>query len=311
MTRRFGQEATTYLAEPLLAGIHAGDVNRLSLHGLFPRFAEAEARYGSLLRAFRKPSPTPPIPDGPFRSLPGGMSELVNAVAATLPAGAVALNTPVTAVQRQGDHLAVVTGTETRIARAVVVAAPAYAAAAMLRSLNPTEADLAGQVPYHSAGTILLAYRREDVRHPLQGSGFVVPSVERSPITAGSWLSSKWAGRAPAGAVILRAFVGGARDAHALERTDAELVDIAIRALDPLLGLKGAPIQSRVYRFPRANAQHEVGHLERMAAIDRALAQTPGLFLTGSGFRGVGIPDVVADVRATAKQVRTWLDASI
>jgi oxygen-dependent protoporphyrinogen oxidase len=107
----------------------------------------------------------------------------------------------------------------------------------------------------------------------------------------------------------MRAFVGGARDPNALEQSDAELVALSMRALRPLLGITGEPLFSRIYRWDRANAQHEVGHLDRVAAVERALARHPGLFVTGSGFRGTGIPDCVADGRATAKQVVEWLRA--
>jgi oxygen-dependent protoporphyrinogen oxidase len=141
----------------------------------------------------------------------------------------------------------------------------------------------------------------------LNGSGFVVPRVERTGIMAASWLSSKWPNRAPDNYVLMRAFVGGARDPGALDRSDEELIAIAMSALRPLLGISGDPSFTRVYRFERKSAQHEVGHLDRMAAIDRRLESIPGLFLTGSGFRGVGIPDCVADARATARKVATCL----
>src|SRR2546422_4259020 len=98
MTRRFGAEATSYLAEPLLAGIHAGDVNRLSLGSLFPRFRETERRHGSLLRAFRRQSRGPAAANndgGAFRSLPGGLSQMVRALAASLEPGTVRLGAPV------------------------------------------------------------------------------------------------------------------------------------------------------------------------------------------------------------------------
>ena len=97
---------------------------------------------------------------------------------------------------------------------------------------------------------------------------------------------------------------------RSLDRSDEELVTAALGALAPLLGISGAPLLTRVYRWERASAQHEVGHLDRMAGIDAALARHPGLFVTGSGFRGVGIPDCVADARATAGQVIKWLRAS-
>lgn len=312
MTRRFGQEAATYLAEPLLAGIHAGDVDRLSIRALFPRFVEAERKHGSLLKAFRpKPSAHPesrrPNAEGAFKSLPGGLSELVRALEKALPGDAIQLHTPITRVGGSGPYV-VERGDGARLeARALVLAAPAYATSAITREFDPELSRLCDEIPYASAATVALAFRRDQVAHPLNGSGFVVPKVEKTGIIAGSWLSSKWPHRAPEGSVLLRTFVGGARDPKALEQSDSELVDRSMRALGPLLGISGAPLFTRIFRWNRANAQHEVGHLDRMAAIDRAVARHAGVYVTGSGFRGTGIPDCVADGRATAAQVAAWL----
>ncbi|MGE0449404.1 MAG: protoporphyrinogen oxidase [Vicinamibacterales bacterium] len=307
MRRRFGSEATTYLAEPLLAGIHAGDVDRLSVRALFPRLRETEQRFGSLLRAFRS-QPRPASPDGAFRSLPGGLSELTDALAAMLPRQAVRVDTPVTRVWRddQGWHVECAGG-ERQSARGVILAAPAHAAAALLRQSAPGVARLCAEVPYASVATVAFAFARASVSHPLNGSGFVVPRVEGTGILAGSWLSSKWPHRAPDGHVLLRAFLGGARDPEALDRSDAQLVSTGLRAMAPLLGITGDPLFTRVYRWERANAQHEVGHLERVDAIERELATRPGLWVTGSGFRGVGVPDCVADGRAVARRAADWM----
>jgi oxygen-dependent protoporphyrinogen oxidase len=307
MTRRFGAEATRYLAEPLLAGIHAGDVNRLSMTALFPRFVEDERAHGSLLRAFRMRSHVPADRDGAFRSLPGGLGEMVDAIVAALPAASVRLGAAATRISGNGPFQVDAASGPPVSARAVVVATPAYAAAALLRDRDPEIARLCGDIPYASAGTVALAFRRDDVGHPLIGSGFVVPRVEASGILAGSWLSSKWPHRAPDGKVLLRAFVGGTRDPQALDRPDGDLVTQSLAALTPLLGIRAKPLFSRVYRWERANAQHEVGHLARMEAIEAALARHPGVFLTGSGFRGAGIPDCIADGRATAGEVCEWL----
>lgn len=312
MRRRFGDEATTYLAEPLLAGIHAGDVDRLSIRALFPRFPDTEARAGSLLRAFRSQPKPPSSRDGAFKSLPGGLSEMVRALETALPAASLRLQTPAVKVERIGDGYCVRTAVdESVLGRAVVVATPAYATALLLKDTAPDVARACGEISYASAVTVALAFRRDSVEHPLNGSGFVVPRVEGTGIMAGSWLSSKWPNRAPEGFVLLRAFLGGARDPEAIALADQEIVTTAMRALRPLLGIHGEPLFTRVYRWERANAQHEVGHLDRVAAIDRALASCPGLFITGSGFRGVGIPDCVADGRTTARQVSTWLDSSV
>jgi oxygen-dependent protoporphyrinogen oxidase len=306
MRRRFGNEAVTYLAEPLLAGIHAGDVDRLSIGALFPRFVETERKHGSLLRAFRG-QPQKPSPDGVFRSFPNGLSELVEAVTKALPANSIRLGTVAKRISR--DHRVEAADGTTYTGRAIIVTSPAYVTADLVDELDADLARLCREIPYASSGTIALAFPRAAVAHPLTGSGFVVPRVENTGIMAASWLSSKWPHRAPEGQVLMRAFVGGARDPDALAKRDDELVALAMTSLRPLLGITGEPIMTRVYRFERKSAQHNVGHVERMTAIDARLDAIPGLFVTGSGFRGVGIPDCVADARATARKVSECLNA--
>jgi len=314
MTRRFGREAAIYLAEPLLAGIHAGDVDRLSMKALFPRFLDAEHTHGSLLRAFR-PKAAPeraegriPNADGAFKSLPGGLSELVNALVTELGEANVRTQASVAAIAGRGPFAVWTTSGDTVEARAVVFATPAFVTAALLRDRDTAIASRCAEIPYASAATIALAFRRDAISRQLTGSGFVVPRVEQTGLLAGSWLSSKWPHRAPDDDhVLIRTFVGGARDPQALDRSDDELVSLSLGALHPLIGIRGQPLFTRVYRWNRSNAQHEVGHLDRVAAIDRALSRHPGIFVTGSGFRGVGIPDCVADGRATARQVAAWI----
>ncbi|HEV2982901.1 MAG TPA: protoporphyrinogen oxidase, partial [Vicinamibacterales bacterium] len=315
ITRRFGREAATYLAEPLLAGIHAGDVDRLSVRALFPQFVEAERTHGSLLRAFRARTQSAiRNADGAFRSLPGGLSELVQALVKALPPGSLRTGTAVTRISHQPSaisHFRVELLTAAPIdARAVILAAPAYVTSALLRDYDAGMSRLCGEIPYASSAAVVLAFARDAVGHLLNGSGFVVPRVEGSGILAASWLSSKWPHRAPDDRVLLRTYVGGARDPLALERSDRELVRQSLAALTPLLLIRSQPLWSRVYRWERANAQHEVGHLARIAAIERSLARHPGLYLTGSGFRGVGIPDCVSDGRNTGRTVGEWLQTS-
>ena len=331
MARRFGSEALAYLAEPLLAGIHAGDVDRLSVNALFPRFAEAERTYGSLLRAFRLPhrhAPQPPPSgstqsrgpaagplhgaapgrkaEGAFKSFREGLGLMVDTLVSRLPPDAVRFGTNVIRVEK-GTAYRVVSDTGAFDARAVILAAPAFAVGSIVSDLDAELARVCGEVQYASSATISYAFRRADVRHSLTGSGYVVPRVENSPILAASWMSSKWPGRAPDGSVLLRVFVGGARDPQALSHSDDELIARGLAAIRPVLGVTGDPLIARVYRYERANAQHEVGHLDRIARVDRALERHPGLFVTGSGFRGTGIPDCVADASATAQQAVTFL----
>jgi oxygen-dependent protoporphyrinogen oxidase len=309
MTRRFGPEATTYLAEPLLAGIHAGDVDRLSLRALFPRFADAEREHGSLIRAFRRRAPTSSM-EGAFKSLPGGLGEMVVALVKRLPAGSVQTDAGVARIDRSERSPVFrieTTGGGAYESRALALSTPAYVTAALLRNLDPDIARLCAEIPYSSIATVALAFSRKDITHPLNGSGYVVPRTEDSGILAATWLSSKWPNRAPEGKVLLRTFIGGARDPEALALSDAELVARSLAAMRPVLGIGGDPLFTRVYRFDRASAQYEVGHLDRITTIDQRLASHSGLFLTGSGFRGVGVPDCITDARATADQAVDWL----
>lgn len=305
--RRFGDEAVDYLAEPLLAGIHAGDAERLSMRALFPRLLEAERQTGSVIRAFRALRITP-SPQGAFVSLPGGTGELVDALAGALAPGAVILNARVSEIRRAAAYT--VESAAGRIeARAVILAVPAYVAAMLLRGFDTQLAALCDAIPYASSATVALGYRRDQVAHPMRGSGFVVPRVERSPLLAGTWVTSKWPGRAPEGHVLLRGFLGGGRDPRRVEADDAELIGLVREEFARLLGITGGPLFTRLFRWMRQSPQYEVGHLQRVAAIDQRLASVPGMFVTGSGFHAIGIPDCIADARDTAGRAAAFLAA--
>jgi protoporphyrinogen/coproporphyrinogen III oxidase len=298
--RRFGDEAVRYIAEPLLAGIHGGDVERLSMRSLFPRFVEAEARSGSVIRSFRN-LPAPRSADGAFRSFPGGLAELVDGLMRAVGKESVRLNSTVTRIEPCDGAIAVHVEDGAPIqARAVMLACPAFVAADLVRAADAELSGLCGAIKYLSTATVALAFPRDAVHHQLLGTGFVVPRTEGLNITAGAWISSKWADRAPEGHALLRAFLGGARDPDVLAKSDRELTEIALREMAGVLGIRGAPEFSRVYRWNKSSPQLEVGHLELMARIDAQLAHLPGLFVSAAGFRGVGIPDCVADARAQA-----------
>jgi oxygen-dependent protoporphyrinogen oxidase len=296
--RRFGEEATDYLAEPLLAGIHAGDVDRLSMQSLFPRLLEAERQSGSVIRSFRALH-VRPSPQGAFVSLPGGVAELVDALGRALEPGTVSLSARVGELRRAGTFT-IETEQERVQAKAVILAVPAYVTAHLLRAIDTSLAGLCDGVPYASTATVAFGYHRDDVPHPMNGSGFVVPRGEHPALLAATWVSSKWPGRAPDGHVLLRAFLGGGRDPHRLDRGDDELIATAREALEELLGIDSPPLFAKLFRWTRQSPQYEVGHLQRVASIEQRVAEIPGLFLAGSGFRAIGIPDCIADGRNTA-----------
>jgi oxygen-dependent protoporphyrinogen oxidase len=305
--RRFGQEAVDYLADPLLAGIHAGNVDRLSMRALFPRLVDAERRSGSVIRALRALH-VRPSPQGAFVSLPGGTGELIEHLLNALTPGTVMTNARVSALH-QSEGYAIESEAGHFRARSVVLATPAYVTSALLRPIDSLLADVCESVPYASTATVAFGYRRSQVAHPLHGTGFVVPRTEGLALLAATWVSSKWPGRAPADHVLLRAYLGGGRDPHRLEAGDDELVETARAELSELLGISGSPLFTRLFRWTRQSPQYEVGHLQRVAHIERRLTSLPGLFVTGSGFRSIGIPDCISDARATATRAADYVAA--
>ena len=303
--RRFGAEATDYLAEPLLAGIHSGDVDRLSMQALFPRFVEAERKHGSVIRALRRTAAARAATTerhGFFRSFAEGLETLPRALAAHLPADCLRRGLAVTSLAA-GPPFALRTGDGGRItADQVVLALPAHAAAPLAGGVDGTLGRLCGAFTDTSIAIVVLAFPRSAVAHPLAGSGFVVPRIEPGfSITAATWISSKWPARAPDDQVLLRGFVGGARRPDALAQSDGTLIDTVQDDLSRLLGIRAEPALARIYRWPRANPQHNVGHLARVAEIDRRLAGLPGLQIIGAAFRGVGIADCVAAGREAGR----------
>ena len=306
--RRFGPEAVTYIAEPLLAGIHAGDVERLSVRALFPRLVEAEARAGSIMKAFRREH-GPLNTDGVFRSFPNGLAELIDALMKAVPKDSVRCGSKVTRIEEADGFTIHIEDQPSIHARAVILSIPAFAAAELLRPLDAELSAACESIRYLSSATVVFAFPRDAVVHDLQGTGFVVPRAEKISITAGAWISSKWPHRAPEGQVLLRAFLGGARDPDVLSRTDAELSGMALGDLTKILGIRGLPIMTRVYRWDRSSPQQEVGHRELIRRIETRLASHRGLFVSAAGFRGVGIPDSIADARQTASTAAAFVGA--
>jgi oxygen-dependent protoporphyrinogen oxidase len=186
---------------------------------------------------------------------------------------------------------------------AVVLALPIRNSERLLQSLVPGAASELSRIETVSTAVVFHAFRRENVSHPLDGYGFVVPESEPNRLLAATFVSTKFPERAPDSRVLLRAFLGGRRERRILDSSDADLESLSLRELERALGPLGAPLFSRVVRWPDRTPQIELGHAERIHAFERALEDVPGLFVLGSGLRGVGIPDSIAAARAIAGRI--------
>lgn len=313
--RRLGQEALERMAQPMVGGIYTADPENLSLRATMPRFLEMERNHRSLISAMwkqrrRAQGSEASGTSGPryslFLSFDEGMQLLVDGITARLGSVSIRLKTKVESLAFDGQmkrwKLNVGAG-ETISAEAICLALPSYASAKLLRETNASLAAELEAIPYASTATINLAYKRSDIPHPLDGFGFVVPFIEKRTALACTFSSVKFAGRAPAGHVLLRAFVGGALQPEIFALDEDSMIEAVRRDLQGLLGIKSAPLFTRVEKWPRSMAQYQLGHLERIKRIQQLLKAHPTLKLAGNAFNGAGIPDCIRSGEAAADQL--------
>jgi oxygen-dependent protoporphyrinogen oxidase len=312
--RRLGREALERVVQPLVAGIYTADPDRLSLAATMPRFLALERVHRSLILGLRRSTRSAETVGASgarwslFVTLAGGMEELVAALAGRLPPGVVRLGTAAGAVARIPDGWRVERQDGAPLsADGVVLAGAAPTMAKLVGDLDAPLARLLGGIAYASSATVTLAYPRAAIRHPLDGFGFVVPQAEGRAILACTFSSVKYPGRAPDGFALLRVFLGGALQAELLVRDDPALVGLAHDDVAQLLGITGEPVLSRVWRHPGTMPQYDVGHLDRIAAIDARLGTLPGLVLAGGAYRGVGIADCVHSGETAAERLSAGL----
>jgi oxygen-dependent protoporphyrinogen oxidase len=301
---RLGQEVLDRLVDPLIGGINAGRSDRLSMAAVAPDLFAAHRLHRSLILGLRAERKKVPPSDAPlFLGLRGGMERLTSTLASKLD---VRLSTPVEAVTRsENGRLTVAVGDGAPLeADAVVLAVPASRAATFVRAASPQAAGSLSGVRYASVAVSTLAYRPEDVVHPLNGSGFLVPRVDGRLLTACTWFSSKWPVVRPGGLVLLRCSAGRDGDDRTADLDDGELVTRMHSEASEALGLRGKPVESIVTRWPDAFPQYDVGHLGRVDAAERALArQLPGVRLVGASYRGVGIASCVRQAKESAARI--------
>lgn len=302
--RRLGRECLDHLAEPLVGGIHASDPEKMSLRATFPRFLDMEQKYGSVIRGFlaarkKAPKPPPPAPGAPrrtfFMSFKEGMAELTDAIADAAGRDRIHMGVAISGLTREGSRykLALADGREPELVDSVIIATEGWAAAQLTKDVDPEMSAALSEIPHSSSATVSMAFRREDIAHPLDWFGFVVPQAAKRKIMASTFSSTKWSYRAKDGHALLRAFVGGPHDQHLLEQSDDEIVRMVRGEWEDMLGIDAEPVFARVYRWELGMPQYTVGHLDRVAKLEERQMADPGLFLCGGAYRGVGIGDCI------------------
>jgi oxygen-dependent protoporphyrinogen oxidase len=298
--RRLGREALERLAEPLLGGIYAGDPRELSIRATFPQLVELERKHRSLVLGMlrsRKPGRRGPPPSA-FMSLRTGVADLVDCLGERIRAlgGTVHLSTSVDQVERRETFAVRVSradASDTVLADSVVLAAPLHVAARLLAPIDARGAEVLAGVPHISTATALLAFRRVDVPGDVDAVGVVLPQREGLRALALTFVTSKWAGRAPDGTVVFRVFLGGHAHPGDASESDDNLICIAQTELRRVLRITAEPTSATVFRFPLSSPQPLVGHGARMRELAARVATHAGLYVGGSAIDGIGIPDCV------------------
>jgi oxygen-dependent protoporphyrinogen oxidase len=316
VTRRAGKEAAEVFADALVTGIQAGDPGALSVAAAFPRLPKMEREAGSIVRGFfraakqrkRDALARGEPPPGPMRmwSFREGLGTLVESLAAHL-GDAIRTGVRVKSVLRTSSDWRVETDAGPVAADAVVLACPAYEQAAVVGDLDPHLADLAAGIAYNRIAVVALGYRQTDCAWSPDGFGYIAPQRTRRDVLGVQWCSAIFPDRAPPGCVLWRALCGGVARGDAAEWDDERLSRAVHEEMKLAMGVRGEPVFRRIVRWPRAIPQYNVGHLDRVAAIEARAAAHPGLFVTGNAYRGVAMGDCAEQGELVAAGVAGYL----
>jgi oxygen-dependent protoporphyrinogen oxidase len=306
--RRLGQEMLEKAIEPFIAGTLAADPDLASAEACLPRLTELERRYGSITagiivnRLLRRRT-------GCLTetfSFRGGMSTLIDTIAAD-PRITIRRGYRVTNLERDGEnwqvHADTSQGERSINVAQLVLTTPAYNSARLVSPLNKELATLLEGIDYAPVSKVHLGFAREQVGHPLDGTGFLVPRQAQRTLTGNLWMSSLFPQRAPQGKVLLSAYLGGARSPQVLDWSDEQTLDSVLQQLQQLLNIKGEPDMVHIDRHAQALPLYHGAHQDRLLQINYCLQQLPGLHLEGNYAGGVSVRDRIARASLVSRDI--------
>ncbi len=328
--RRLGREFLDYAIDPFVAGIFAGRPEALSVRAAFPRLYALEEKYGGLIRGMilgsreRKARNEKAKDRAESFSFRNGMQVLPSALARRLGARIKTGTKVMSVAPTQGSHTTdeSVRGRyaisyeheglgETIVAHAVVFSVPAPAASILLRPISPSTADVLASIYYPPVASVFAAFRKSDVKLPVDGFGFLVPSREQRQILGSLWSSSLFPGRAPDDVVAFTMFVGGGRQPDLVNKDEKELCDLALTELKNIMQITGNDVYLRVTRWQKAIPQYELGYLANVEALERCEQRFPGLYFCSNFKGGISVGDCVKSSRDTAHRIASSLNDPI
>jgi protoporphyrinogen/coproporphyrinogen III oxidase len=315
--RKFGSEILEYLVSPFVSGVYAGDPEQLSIRAAFPQLEQWEREHGSVLRGAIKSRATGEAKKvtPQLCSFRGGVATLTRAMAKSLGKN---LQTGVAAVslsrsQRPGEKLLdlEISDTDRRemnSSAAVVIATPAYTAANLIGAMAPELSAALSSIAYAPVTVVAAGYKRTQVLDPLYGFGFLVPRKEQIRTLGTVWNSSLFPGRGPDGTVTMTSFIGGATDLEIIQHSDQDISRIVEQDNSRLLGITGAPLATKIWKYPRALPQYNLGHGGIVESIRKAERAIPGVFLAGNYLDGPSLGKCLENGFHVAERVAAFLE---
>ncbi|MCM3616967.1 protoporphyrinogen oxidase [Sutcliffiella horikoshii] len=306
--RRLGDEVVENLIEPLLSGIYAGDIDKLSLQATFPQFEQVEEKYRSLILGMKQTTPKQKqVPaqkkKGMFQTLRGGLQTLVDALEEKLDEVKILKAVKVDTIEKNGDQyqLSLSNGKSIECEN-IIVTTPHYATASLIPDAEYLQPLL--EMSSTSVATIAMAFDEAALKQDIEGTGFVVSRNNDYTITACTWTHKKWPHTTPKGKVILRCYVGRVGEEAIVDQSDEEIKKVVLDDLNKIMEVGSEPDFTIVTRWREAMPQYAVGHKKMLREMNARLAESmPGIYLAGSSFEGVGLPDCIDSGEAAVKAV--------
>ncbi|MBZ0263237.1 protoporphyrinogen oxidase [bacterium] len=302
--RRLGDGFATYMLDPMVSGIFAGNTKELSLEAVFPKMVSMEREYGGLFKAMiakkkeakktGKVSGGPSGPSATLHTFKKGMGQLTGSLAADL-IDELYLDTPVQSIEKTENGFIVTNHQNRWEADAVVLACPSYVAAQIIWNLDKSVSESIASIHHAPVDVVCHGHRKEDLGHDLNGFGVLIPRNEHIRSLGTLWSDSIFPGQAPENHKLLRTIVGGAHDPEVARLSEAELNNQVFQDHRRVMGIKDLPVFKQQFRHPHGIAQYNIGHLSRVAKTEKLEDELSGLFFTGASYRGVSVNGCVKD----------------
>lgn len=309
--RRLGKEAYEKLIDPMASGIYAGDPEQMSLKSCFLKVYNLEQKYGSLIKGMLKLQKEAKKtgkkvgagPGGVLTSFYDGMGTMIDALSGIL-GGRLRTGIRAVSVDKQKENYLVYLSDGSHLeAKAVIFASPAFETSAMVKGLDKNLSSVLSEIPYPAVSVVCLGYKRERLKHPLDGFGFLIPSREGRRILGTLWDSSVFPNRAPDGYVLLRSMLGGVRMSEVALRDQDTLADVVMAELKAVMGITVQPDFVRVFTHKQGIPQYPLGHQQRLSMIDKMISNFKRLYVTGNAYRGIGVNDCIENSYSLAERI--------